>query len=172
MERSNKLKITPRQGDIGLGIAAIVVGIVIVLLTKVQALSFIQRGMPGPGMFPMICGVAISVCGGIIIFETHRKKIHKVEQSEETKPTEKNILKLSELKSLAIFSVSGILIIVLSKYLGIITGLALLVFGYILIVGRESWWKSGLISIGTALFLYYVFVVFLRVPLPKGPFGF
>lgn len=165
------MKVTLKQGNVVLGGVSIVVGILIVILTKIQNLSFIQKGMPGPGMFPIICGVAIAVFGLIIILETTMKRKHE-EEIETEIPEEKNILNIAELKNLGIFTGAGVLIILLSNVIGLLTTLTATVFLYISLVGKEKWWKAGLISIGTAVFLYIVFIAFLRVPVPKGPLGF
>ena len=57
-------------------------------------------------------------------------------------------------------------------YLGLLTCLGLSVIAYLKIWGREKWIKSIVIGVCMVAFLYGVFVLFLHVPVPKGPLGF
>ena len=63
-------------------------------------------------------------------------------------------------------------VLLLSDYLGLLTCLGLSVIAYLKIWGREKWIKSIVIGVCMVAFLYGVFVLFLHVPVPKGPLGF
>lgn len=52
------------------------------------------------------------------------------------------------------------------------TSLGLCVIAYLKIQGKDSWLKSIIIGVCMVVFLYLVFVLFLHVPVPKGPLGF
>ena len=82
------------------------------------------------------------------------------------------ILNLTELKNLLLFMLLGTGVLLLSDYLGLLTCLGLSVIAYLKIWGREKWIKSIVIGVCMVAFLYGVFVLFLHVPVPKGPLGF
>lgn len=39
------------------------------------------------------------------------------------------------------------------------------------VLGRRKWWLTLIISLLTVLCAYFIFVVWLRCPFPRGPFG-
>ena len=97
-----------------------------------------------------------------------RAKTAQAEKEE----LETNILNLTELKNLLLFMLLGTGVLLLSDYLGLLTCLGLSVIAYLKIWGREKWIKSIVIGVCMVAFLYGVFVLFLHVPVPKGPLGF
>ena len=90
----------------------------------------------------------------------------------ETAEMEKGVLDPRELRNLLVFAVLGIGVLLLSKYIGLLTSLGLCVIAYLKIQGKDSWLKSIIIGVCMVVFLYLVFVLFLHVPVPKGPLGF
>ena len=62
-----------QTGDLALGIFSILGGIIILILTKVQGLQLIKGGQMGPGFFPTICGIAIAICGAMVLLEAARR---------------------------------------------------------------------------------------------------
>lgn len=166
------MKLSSKQGNMILGFVSILVGIVIFVLTKVQGLEFLKKGMPGAGMFPMLCAVAISFCGLLLILETVSNSKKAARAGKEDEDASDNLLDPLELKNMLIFLLLGTMILLLSEHIGLLTCLCISVIAYIKIQGKDSWLKAILVGIGTTIFLYAVFVWFLRVPVPKGPFGF
>ena len=61
------MKLKNKHGNILLAVAGFIGGGVIIYLTRLQKLEFIKNGMPGAGMFPTICGVAIMVCSVLLL---------------------------------------------------------------------------------------------------------
>jgi putative tricarboxylic transport membrane protein len=53
--------------------------------------------------------------------------------------------------------------------LGIYVASVLFVIGFMRWLGKYSWLKSVLVSVGVALFFFLMFEVGFKVPLPKGP---
>lgn len=164
------MKLKMKYGNLLLGIVAVVAGIMIYVLGKMQKLEFIKNNMPGPGMFPTLCAVAIVVCGLALILEFFLKSGKKA--GEKDPELEENVLNPHELRNLLILMIMGGLVLVLTEYLGLLTCLCLSIVAYIKIQGKDPWWRAIAIAIGTTVFLYFVFVMFLRVPVPKGPMGF
>ena len=71
------MKIKAKTGDLALGIFSILGGIIILILTKVQGLQLIKSGQMGPGFFPTICGIAIAICGAMVLLEAARRTAPK-----------------------------------------------------------------------------------------------
>lgn len=166
------MKLSSKHGNLALGGVSIVTGMVILVLTKIQGLEFLKNGMPGAGMFPTLCAIAVAACGGLLILEVLGSERKAKRAGENDPERQENLINVNELRNLLIFMVLGGLILVLSDYIGLLTCLCLSIIVYIKIQGKDPWWKAVTIGIGVTIFLYLVFAVFLRVPLPKGPFGF
>lgn len=160
------MKFRAQLGDLILSILAIAGGLAILVLTRLQGLQLVKSGKMGPGFFPTICGIAIAACGIMLLAELwySRKKGNTSE--------DKLLFNTNELRNLLIFAVLGAMVLLFSKYLGLLTCLGLCVAAYLKIQGKESWKKTILISVCMVAFLYAVFVLFLHVPVPKGPLGF
>ena len=161
------MKIRGKQGDVVFGILSVIFGIAILILNKVQGLELVKQERMGPGFFPTICGMAIILCGILLLIEVLWKK--KTTSDDEK---EDNIVNVQELKNLLLFVILGGMVLVLSDVLGLLTCLDICVVVYLKIQGKESWVKSIIIGLGMMAFLYVVFVLFLHVPVPKGVLGF
>ncbi|MBQ6196704.1 MAG: tripartite tricarboxylate transporter TctB family protein [Lachnospiraceae bacterium] len=166
------MKLKAKTGDLILAAMSVIVGIVILILVKVQNLALIKRNMMGPGFFPTICGAAIIFCG-ILLFLEIAAQSRKAKTDETVKAEqETKILNPRELKNLLLFLFLGAFVLIVSDYLGLLICLFICVVAYLIIQGKEKWWKALIIGVGMTVVLYLIFVVFLKVPLPKGPLGF
>ena len=165
------MKLKAKTGDLILAAMSVIVGIVILILVKVQNLALIKRNMMGPGFFPTICGAAIIFCG-ILLFLEIAAQSRKAKTDETVKAEqETKILNPRELKNLLLFLFLGAFVLIVSDYLGLLICLFICVVAYLIIQGKEKWWKALIIGVGMTVVLYLIFVVFLKVPLPKGPLG-
>ena len=115
------MKIKAKTGDLALGIFSILGGIIILILTKVQGLQLIKGGQMGPGFFPTICGIAIAICGAMVLLEAARRIARAKTAQAEKEELETNILNLTELKNLLLFMLLGTGVLLLSDYLGLLT---------------------------------------------------
>ena len=120
----------------------------------------------------MVCGIAIIVCGILMLLELNTQNRRAKTDEAETAEMEKGVLDQRELRNLLVFAVLGIGVLLISKYIGLLTSLGLCVIAYLKIQGKDSWLKSIIIGVCMVVFLYLVFVLFLHVPVPKGPLGF
>ena len=166
------MELKNKHGNMILGAVSIVVGIVILVLTRMQGLGFLRNGMPGPGMFPTLCAIAVVVCGGLLIMEVTTAEAKAKKKGEADAEAEENLINVGELHNLLAFLILGLMILFLSEYIGLLTCLFLSIVLYIKVQGKDSWVKAIVLGLGASVFLYLVFVTFLSVPLPKGPFGF
>ena len=166
------MKLKAKTGDLILAILSVIIGAVILILVKVQDLPMIKRDIMGPGFFPTICGIAIIVCGVLLFLEilTQSKKAAADENLKAEQ--EAKILNPRELKNLLFFLLLGVFVLVAYKFLGMLLCLFISVVVYLIFQGKEKWWKALIIGVGMTIFLYLIFVVFLKVPVPKGPLGF
>ena len=89
------MKIKAKTGDLALGIFSILGGIIILILTKVQGLQLIKGGQMGPGFFPTICGIAIAICGAMVLLEAARRIARAKTAQAEKEELETNILNLT-----------------------------------------------------------------------------
>lgn len=166
------MRLKAKTANLIMAVAAIVLGAAILILTKVQGLELVKNAKMGPGFFPVVCGVAIIGCGILMLLElntqTHKARTNETEAEE----MERGLLDPRELRNLLVFAILGIGVLLLSKYIGLLTSLGLCVIAYLKIQGKDSWLKSIIIGVCMVVFLYLVFVLFLHVPVPKGPLGF
>lgn len=165
------MKFKAQQGDLALGIFSILGGIVILILTKVQGLQLVKSDKMGPGFFPTICGIGVTICGIMILVELRHRKRMEMKSGQKNEELDQNIFNLDELRNLLLFVVLGTAVLLFTDVIGLLPCLGLCVIAYLKIQGKETWRKSILIGACMVVFLYLVFVLFLHVPVPTGLFG-
>jgi len=166
------MKLKAKLGDLILAALSVIGGIVILVLNKVQGLALVKRNQMGPGFFPTVCGIAI-IFFGLLLFVEVAAQSKKARTDEAVRAEqEAGILDPKELRNLLVFLLLGVFVLLCSKYLGLLLCLGLSVIAYLIVQGREKWWKALIIGVCMTAFLYLVFVLFLHVPVPKGPLGF
>jgi len=135
----------------------VVLGAVIVTVSLYY--GFGTLGSPGPGLYPCFVGLAIIGLSLAQLVKTFKSQIGK---SLFTRQTGTTFL-------LMIFTL-GLWIIVM-PWLGYIIVTFLVTFAIAKIMRLEGWWKPLSISLGTTLFIYLLFEVWLYIDLPKGLLG-
>ena len=165
------MKLSLKQGNNILGVIGVLLGTVIVILGYVQKLPFTRNGMPGPGFFPIICGIAIAVFGALLIVETKLKAKKAIESEVKDNDLEENIINKAELKNFAYSIGSSILVVILTPLIGMIISLGIAIAIMIKVLGEDSLIKAIIIGVGTSLVLFLIFKVFLGVPLPNSYIG-
>ena len=166
------MKLKAKTGDLILAALAVLFGIAVLVLVKVQDLALIKRNMMGPGFFPTVCGIAIIFFGLLLFVEVATQSKKAKNDGTLKEEQEKKVLDPRELKNLLFFLVLGVFVLLTAKYLGLLICLFISVVLYLILQGKEKWWKALIIGVGMTVFLYLIFVVFLKVPIPKGPLGF
>ena len=58
----------------------------------------------------------------------------------------------------------------LASRIGFLVAFGLMIIGLLIFLEREAWWKATLVAIGGTAFAWFVFVQFLRIPIPQAPF--
>ena len=155
--------------------ANVIAGVVFVLLAagifiicKTDNLDFYANRSPGPGFMPMISAVLIGICGVGIAIKAILNLRGKLVDTE----GDKVIATWIEWKSFFIIIGIGTATVILTEYLGLIIAVTAAMVLLIRFLGPESWKTSLLVGIGTGIVIYLIFIVLLKVYVPKGPFGF
>lgn len=117
----------------------------------------------GPGLFPLIAGVAGLLCGISGNISLWRKK--KLSISAEHKGT---VIELPACKLAAVVAVY----IFLSNLLGFTISTILFSVCVAWMFGAKKWSTIILVSIGVSIGTYLIFVRLLSVDLPRGLLGF
>ncbi|HEX7125880.1 MAG TPA: tripartite tricarboxylate transporter TctB family protein, partial [Thermodesulfobacteriota bacterium] len=73
---------------------------------------------------------------------------------------------------IAAVGVTTVLFVLLMEHVGMIVGTGLFLFVMLRLVERYSFRRSLGVAVGGAAGTYLLFVHWLRVPFPAGPFGF
>jgi putative tricarboxylic transport membrane protein len=152
---------TLRHVDIIAGIVFALVG-VLVLFHSLQ-LPFYVEDVPGPGFFPTLLAVALSVCGAVLALSRARASEDDADKFE--LPT-----RWQAKRSLGLW----VAVLVASVLVGIVGFLVAMFFLVaVLLLGIEGRRGIGAIVaiIATPLLAYLLFASLLRVPLPAGVFG-
>lgn len=140
----------------GVGFAVAVLYVVAAALLPMGSAS-----QPGPGVFPLVVGVAFAlVCAGAVVEALAR-------------PAFRERLTLSAgvaRRRLLVVTVTLLASIVATPYLGIFVAATALMLVSLRVLGNVGWVRSVVYGLVTSAVLYAVFVILLRVPLPNGIF--
>lgn len=123
---------------------------------------------PGPGFAPVWLS-AIGLCVSLLIAGHGLRAIRGGERSEQRAAPaleKRGLLRVA----LTLLGMAAMLFV--SDALGMMVSILLFLLFVTLVVQRHTVWAGIAASLGTAAFVYVVFVYFLQVPIPKGPLGF
>jgi hypothetical protein len=150
-----------RKADCVTGVVLILIGVYI--LTQSLQLGMTRNGITGPGFVSFWIGsglilaacvlIALSFCDGTFVHE---------------KTT--TLFDGDSLTACGIYAGGAILVVSLVSVLGFMVPVGIYVAAVAKLRGVKSWGQSVLLGVGTTIFIYVLFAVLLRVPLPAGPF--
>jgi putative tricarboxylic transport membrane protein len=138
--------------------------VILVLLGVVISLTSLQYGFgtlrtPGPGLFPFFLGLGVLISGLVLVMAEFRTQIRSASLNrEDVKPL------LSMILAFCVW-------ILVMPFLGYVFATVLSTYGICKIMNLEGWWKPLSVSVGTALFIYFLFDYCLYIDLPKGILG-
>jgi hypothetical protein len=114
---------------------------------------------PQPGYFPFYLGAIICVSSVITFVLALRM------------PEAKNkiFVQVGQLKLVASVLVPSMVYVVLVGWLGIYVSAVLFIALFMRWLGKYSWWKVVVVSLGTSVVFFLIFERWFLVPLPKGP---
>lgn len=128
------------------------------LLVGALGFPFLLQGIPGPGFLPLIIALGI-ICTGIALVVA---AVWRPSHAETAWPPLSGWVRVGFM--LAALAMSFLLL----DALGFLVVTALFMTVMVFCLGERSWLTLATVPVLSAMALYMVFAVWLRVPLPKG----
>jgi putative tricarboxylic transport membrane protein len=149
-----------RKNDLVFGIIFVVLGIFI--FTQTFFYPSLEKGHPGPGLFPNLLAILFIVFGGVLILKA--RKPSDTGEEEVSPPARGKVTNA--------FFVLGIIIVYVAvvDIMGFLLTSAVLLFALMLKLGAPAK-RSAIASVSITLFINIMFLKILRVPLPPGILG-
>ena len=132
-------------------------GIIIVFTSLKYGFGTLRT--PGPGLFPFFLGIGLLIFSLAILISEFRTQIRSTSLNREDSKT-----LLSMIFAFCVW-------ILAMPLLGYVFVTVLVTYGICKIMNLEGWWKPLSVSVGTALFIYFLFDYCLYIDLPKGILG-
>jgi putative tricarboxylic transport membrane protein len=136
---------------------AVLFALGLAVLWQARALPFGTLGAPGAGLFPVALALLLALAGSWLAAKGGGPALAALGWKEAP-------------RGLAIFAALAFAALALETLGYRLTVAAVLLF-LIGTVERRGWLPAALVAAGFAFGTYAVFADFLRVPLPRGPFG-
>ncbi|HEX6156433.1 MAG TPA: tripartite tricarboxylate transporter TctB family protein [Burkholderiales bacterium] len=127
---------------------------------ETRSLSFWADTTPGPAFLPMWLAIA-----GVVLFALRLAEARRLRGATVEWPERAALVRVA--------TTFGALLVVplLASLFGLVPALALLVAFVLLVVLRQALWPSLATVAVTVGLIYVIFVLWLKVPLPKGVLG-
>jgi hypothetical protein len=122
--------------------------------------GFGSLSRPGPGLYPFFVGIAIAFAAFVALAGTFRRR-------ERGLP----VLDRESAKTFAIMTATFCFWILAMPVLGYVAVTLVATFVFAKAVRLEGWRKPLAVAVGTALFIYLLFDVWLYIDLPRGFFS-
>jgi hypothetical protein len=133
----------------------------------------LPNGQVGPGMVPTVSGALLAVLGAVLLGRAVREHL-RAPAAEPEDPDVRDIFGRTKSERVRhLWVVFGLLLaaIFAVSALGFLVAFGAFVLVVSTWVERRRPVSSLVITVGAVAFIYLVFVVFLRVPLPQGLLG-
>ncbi|HVJ22323.1 MAG TPA: tripartite tricarboxylate transporter TctB family protein [Burkholderiales bacterium] len=114
---------------------------------------------PRPGYFPFYIGLMICIASLVNMVLALRVPAAK-------DPT---FVELGQLKMVLTVLIPTAVYAALVTWIGIYVSSVLFIGFFMRWLGKYPWWKVALVSVTTVVVFYFIFEVWFKVPLPKGP---
>ena len=134
-----------------------VLGIIIVFTSFKYGFGTLRT--PGPGLFPFFLGLGVLISGLALLIAEFRTQIRSA------------LLNREDAKILLSMIFAFCVWLLAMPFLGYVFVTVLVTYGICKIMNLEGWWKPLSVSVGTALFIYFLFDYCLYIDLPKGILG-
>lgn len=134
--------------------------------------EFSKVSKMGPGHFPAGLGILMGLLSLVLLVKTFlpryaTSKTDEPPQPKEDGAAEGGVGKKNLIVGFCLFAAY----VLVAPLTGFLPASVIFVFLMVRVIGRFRWVLSGLISIVITVFLWIVFVHWLSVPLPAGPWG-
>ena len=161
-ERKSRAVGSVRAWEVGVAVFFLIFGSIVVFDSRRLGASWAADG-PQAGYFPFYIGVFILVSAVMILFEAFRSG------TKGGKP----FVFWDQLRLILVIMVPSVVYVALIDNpwmsLGIYTTSAVFIAFFMRLLGKYSWIKIALVSIGTMVAFFFMFEIWFSVPLPKGP---
>lgn len=137
----------------------------------ISVYKFWLKGVPGSGFMPVLFGVLLMVFSGYLLVQAVRKlKQDPGSEAKEGKPATAEGKYPVWIRPLvpAVYTLLAIGLMVLT---GVIPAMFLTAFLWLFCISKVKLGKSLLITTIVTLFVFLVFVLWLKIPFPRGVFG-
>jgi hypothetical protein len=141
------------------GIVLLLFGLVTVILSLRMPLGTFR--MAGTGLFPLFLGILLMLLSGLFLLRLFLKTRRMPEKSSSGEiPGSSN--------QLVLFFGTMVLVTLLFNRLGYPLSSFLLMVALLRVLGVKRWTLTLPLSFATAVVCYFLFVQWLKIPLPKG----
>lgn len=130
----------------------IIVGIISVFTGLTKHKFWIEK-VPGGGFMPVVIGTLLIILSSLIVL--------KKDQKAKVKLSKKELIPI----------IAMIILLILTKVIGLLPSLLIIVLGMLRFVENYSWKNSIIISVVLMSIIYAVFSLWLKVPFPRGIIG-
>ena len=153
----------------------IILSIVLIVLSLVWCyIGIFDLGLwiPGvsadSGFIPTLFGAITLICCIVLLIENIKKykavmPAEKKEEKAETSDMKAKILAFVKLYAPIFFCIFGILCL---EILGLIPMVFLLIFGWMKLMNKFTWVKSGIVAVAVTVVIYLIFDMWLQIPFP------
>jgi putative tricarboxylic transport membrane protein len=150
-----------KKNDIIFGLIFMALGIFI--FTQTVGYPSLEKGHPGPGLFPNLLAILFIIFGGVLILKARRPSTPG-EEEEAPRTVRKKIVNA--------FFVLGVIAVYVAvvDIVGFLVTSAVLLFVLMTKLGTPPL-RGAIASICITLFINIMFLKILRVPLPPGILG-
>jgi len=114
---------------------------------------------PKPGYFPFYVGLIMCASSAINLGRAALSSAGK----------DQAFVEVGQLKMVLAVLVPSTVYVLAVSWTGIYVASAAFIAFFMRWLGKYSWWKVAMVSIGTAVVLFLIFEFWFKVPLPKGP---
>lgn len=163
----NDTRVRTWKANISLGLFSVLFGLAVIAVALVEKYPIWSKSAPGRGLFPILAGSGILLCG-LSIAVTALLAYRKERSGSEPAYTP---VKTFELFNLAVVLIFAVLVALLCDFLGFLPCVTIATIFYVKLLAHETWVKSLLVGLGTGLVMYLTFVLFLKVHFPIGFLG-
>lgn len=150
------------KSDIIIGLILTVLGVTVIL--HAQSFPAIPGQEYGAAVFPVLIASALAACGVLLAFGAWRRRASLAAVDVEHRMA--GITPAGWMKGLATIALV-VAYCLFADRIGFIPVMAVVLVGGMLMLGVR-WWVALLVSAATIFVIYQLFVVLMRVPLPRG----
>lgn len=118
---------------------------------------------PGAGLFPRLLGIAMALCGLLLVAFSLSTRGRKEEAGFPSDAHSR-----SNLFSALLVIVNIVSYLLIIQYVGFLVASSLLVFFLAWLMGGRSWIANIVLSVASTGLAYWLFWVMMRVPIPSG----